>query len=387
MGDASITYFPVGNGDTSLIKLTDKTTVIIDCNIRCDAHDEEAEECYDVHAHLLEEVERDGQGRPFTDVFVLTHPDQDHCRGFETSFHTGDPSTYEKKDGEPEKIIMGEIYFSRRMFSNYEDAQKLTPDAKAFKKEVERRIKLYKEKDSKRNQQGNRLRVIGYGESEMTKGLDEITSAPGTTISTLNGSAKTDFSFFVHAPFKRNVDSKWSDRNNTSIVLQARFDVGGTKRAALALFGGDACWEIWAAILRRSKDEDLQWDLLLSPHHCSWGFFNEVPYEEHKEPKQSSLDILEKHRTGASVIASSKPVKDDDDNPPHHAAKEEYVKVVGKDNFYCTGEHPSEKKPEPIIFTMTSNGPQKDESSTPSRVSTASAVHSSLRTPRTYGHK
>src|SRR5829696_8589330 len=101
MGDASITYFPVGNGDTSLIKLGDKTTVIIDCNIRCDANDEEVEECYDVHAHLLEELERDGQGRPFTDVFVLTHPDQDHCRGFETSFHTGDLSSYEKKDGEP----------------------------------------------------------------------------------------------------------------------------------------------------------------------------------------------------------------------------------------------------------------------------------------------
>ena len=128
------------------------------------------------------------------------------------------------------------------------------------------------------------------------------------------------------------------------------------KRAALALFGGDACREIWAAILRRSRDEELQGDLLLSPHHCSWGFFNEVPYEKHKEPKKSSLDILEKHRRGASVIASSKPLKDDD-NPPHYAAKKEYVRVVGGDNFYCTGEHPSEKKPEPVIFTMTGNEP------------------------------
>src|SRR2546423_11188825 len=137
MGDASITYFPVSNGDTSLIKLKDKTTVIIDCNIRSDSRDDEEKSCYDVHTHLLEELERDDQDRPFTDVFVLTHPDQDHCRGFEASFHTGDPSTYKKKEGEPEKIIMGEIYFSRRIFSNYEE--KPCDDAKAFKKEVERR--------------------------------------------------------------------------------------------------------------------------------------------------------------------------------------------------------------------------------------------------------
>lgn len=385
MGDASITYFPVGNGDTSLIKLKDKTTVIIDCNIRCDSRDDEEESCYDVQTHLLEELERDDQDRPFTDVFVLSHPDQDHCRGFETSFHTGDPSAYKKKEGEPEKIIMGEIYFSRRIFSNYEE--KLCDDAKAFKKEVERRIKLYKDKDPKRNLQGNRLRVIGYGESDMTKGLDDITTLPGSSISVLNGSEKKDFSFFVHAPFKHHVDSRWSSRNNTSIVLQARFDVDGTIRASLALFGGDACWEIWAAILRRSKQEDLEWDLFLSPHHCSWGFFNAVPYEDNKEPKQSSLDVLDHHREGASVIASSKPIKDDDDNPPHHAAKKEYVKVVGSSKFYCTGEHPSVKKPEPIIFRLTSNGPQKDETSTPSRVSSVSAVHSSLSTPRTYGHK
>jgi hypothetical protein len=385
MADANITFFPVDNGDTVLIKLSDKSSIIIDCNIRCDSHDEEEESCYDVHSHLLDELQRDDKDRPYADAFILTHPDQDHCRGFQTSFHTGDPDTYKKKEDEPEKIIMGEIWFSRRIFSNYEDP--LTEDAKAFKKEVERRIKLYKNKDSRRNVQGNRLRVIGYGESEETKGLDEITTAPGNSINLINGSAKKDFSFFVHAPFKRDVDSDVCKRNNTSIVLQANFKVDNTERASLILLGGDAHWDVWRAIQRRSKKESLEWDLLLSPHHCSWTFFNNTPYAENKTPQKSSLDVLEHHRTGAFVVASSKPIKDDDCNPPHYPAKQEYVKVVGNKNFFCVGEIPSEKKPEPLIFKMTSNGPVRDSSSTPSRVRSASAVQSTLRSPRTYGHK
>ena len=32
--DPTITYYPVGNGDTALIELKDRTQVLIDCNIR-----------------------------------------------------------------------------------------------------------------------------------------------------------------------------------------------------------------------------------------------------------------------------------------------------------------------------------------------------------------
>jgi len=380
--DAKITYFPVGNGDTSLIRLTDKTSIITDYNICEASRDEDDDSRYDVHAHLLEELERDGDGRPFTDAFILTHPDQDHCRGFEITFHTGDPSTYKKKEDEPEKIIVAELWFSQRIFSNYEDS--LCDDAEVFREEALRRIKLYRDKTQGWDQPGNRIRIIGYGESEETKGLDEITTAPGNSINEINNSVKDDFSFFVHAPFKRDVDSD-GDRNNTSIVLQARFDIDGTERAGLAMFGGDACWEIWARILELSEDDSLEWDLFLSPHHCSWSFFNDVPYAENKVPQQTSLDILDKHRAGAFVMASSKPIKDDDDNPPHYPAKQEYVKVVGSSKFYCCGEHPSEDKPEPLVFRMTKNGPQKTDSSTSSKVRSASAVQVTLQTPRTYG--
>lgn len=385
MTDASITYFPVGNGDTSLVRLADKASIIIDCNIRQDSRDDDEESCYDVHAHLLDELERDSQDRPFTDAFILSHADQDHSRGFQTTFHTGPPSGYKKRDGEPEKIIIAELWFSRRIFSNHEEP--LCSDAEVLRDEALRRIKLFRAKDPSRFLPGNRIRIIGYGDSDVTRGLNEITTAPGSFISLINGSAKKDFAFFVHAPFKHHIDSKWSTRNNTSIILQANFSVNGVARASLALFGGDACWEIWAEVLRKSPRATIEWDLLLSPHHCSWSFFNEVPYEDHKVPQKSSLMILEHHRRGAFVAASSKPIKDDDCNPPHYAAKQEYVKAVGSENFFCTGEHPSKKRPEPLIFRITENGPQRDETSTPSRVRSASAVNSTLKSPRTYGNR
>lgn len=384
MSDASITFFPVGNGDTVLIKLSDGSTLITDCNVRCDANDEEVEECYDVHSHLLAEVRRDEKNRPFTDGFILTHADQDHCRGFESGFHTGDPDNYKNKDGEPEKIIIGEIWFSRRLFSNYEET--LCSEAEAFKKEVERRIDLHKKKDARRNVLGNRLRLIGYGDSEETKGLDEITTLPGNSVNEINGSAKGDFSILVHAPFKREEeDQDVEKRNNASIVLQASFSVSGEERACLVVLGGDATWDVWRALLRKSSKEELEWDLLLAPHHCSWSFFNNVPYQDNKEPTESSLKVLDHRREGAVVIASSKPIKDDDCNPPHYAAKQEYVKVVGEEKFFCVGEHPCEDKPEPIVFTMTTSGPVKDESATSSQVKSAAAVAATLRTPTTYG--
>jgi hypothetical protein len=384
MADAAMTVLPVGNGDTVLIKLTDDTTIIFDCNIRNDAHDEENEAYYDVHSHLLEELVRDEKDRPVVDAFILTHADQDHCRGFQTSFHSGDPNKYKVQEDEPAKIIIGEIRFSRRIFDNFDCP--LCEDAKAIKKEIERRIDLYKRNDANRDLPGNRLRVIGYGESEETQGLDQITTEPGNAIDLINGSTKEDFSFFVHAPFKRGEDeSDVEQRNNSSIVLQACFKVDDVERACLILLGGDAPWDVWRALYRKSKEIDLQWDLLLSPHHCSWSFFNNTPHADNKDPQQSSLDVLDRRREGAFVVASSKPIKDDDCNPPHYAAKQEYVKVVGEAKFYCVGEIPSEEKPEPVIFTMTSAGPVRDESSTPSRVSSAAAVNQTLRSPRHYG--
>lgn len=383
VADATITYFPVGNGDTSLIKLPDGTTFLIDLNITEAASDDEDRTRYDVHTHLLKEVRTDGDGRPHSDTFLLSHPDQDHCRGFSTVFYQGDPSKYTRGDRGAGRIIIDELWFAPRIFWPWGD--KLSEDAKAFKREADRRMELYRKGGEARNLPGNRIRIIGYTNNPELEGLADVITIPGNWINRINGSTKHDFALFIHAPFRKDTDDKLKDRNDTSIVLRASFVADGQSEAALAFFGGDAGCVIWEAIIEKSEAVTLAWDLFLAPHHCSWTFFSGLPSEQNK-PSQKILDFLKRNkRQGALVIASSKPIKDDDDNPPHHQAAELYRDVVGKGRFLCTGEHPDEYKPKPIIFRMTRNGPQKDEDSKGGQIVSSAALTATVSTPKTYG--
>jgi len=383
MSDPSITYFPVGNGDTSRIHLSDSTDIVIDCNVTSESRDVSVKTRYDVHAHLLKELRKDADGVSHVDAFILTHADDDHCCGFKDTFYTGEPTKYGDSHKKQGLILIDELWFTPRIFAPHE---KLGDSAQAFLKEAKRRRDLYRTGKPERKSAGNRLRIIGSTDSEENQGLDDIVTTPGEPISLINSEVKKDFSFFVHGPFKEDVDSEDDDRNATSVVLRARFDVDGEKNAALAFFGGDADHLIWENILNRSKDEDLRWDLFLAPHHCSWSFFNETPYEDHKTPKKSSLEILGKKRGDAIVVASCKPVKKDDDNPPHYAAAQQYKKVVGEKNFYVTSVHPNEEEPKPLIFEMSKNGPVKaDLSKTALSLSSSAARYSVTGTPQTYG--
>jgi hypothetical protein len=381
MGDASITYFPVGNGDTSLVKLTDAATIVIDINVR----EKEADGWYDVHTHLLGEMRKDDDGFPHLDVFVLTHPDQDHSRGFSSVFFQGSPDDYKEKDKKDGRIIIDELWFSPRIFSPHE--KKLCDEAKEFRKEAQRRIDLYKKGGAAPDKPGNRIRIIGFTDNPELAGLAPIVTVPGNQIHVINGSTKNDLSIFVHAPTKKETDSKWAERNDTSIVMQFRFKVGDVNRAALAFFGGDAGCAIWLDIISKSSVPDLEFDLFMAPHHCSWTFFSEEPSEE-ENPDGDILNFLEKRkREGAFAIASSKPIKDDDDNPPHYIAAEKYKEIFGTEKFLCTGEHPSEKSPEPIFFTMTKKGPVKDDPGNKGQIKSSAAVTTVVSSPRTYGRR
>jgi len=382
MIDPSITYFPVGNGDTSLIGLSNGFHILIDCNITNDSRDESDETTFDVHNHLLSVLKKEKE-IPYVDAFILTHPDEDHCRGFGESFYCGDPSAYSDKNKKDGLIRIDELWFSPRIFSPHE--KDMCDTAKLIRKEALRRLKLYQEKKPERKNSGNRLHIIGYSDNPDLKGLEEIITIPGSSINTINGSSIRDFSFFVHAPFKKDTDSKWAERNDTSVVLQARFDVDEEKNAALAFFGGDSEFEIWENIVQNSKDATLKWDIFMAPHHCSWSFFNATPYKKDDKPSKYSLELLNKRCTEAIVVASCKPIKDDDDNPPHYAAAEQYKKIVGMDNFYVTGEYPDSKKPQPLIFSITKKGPQKKELSHTQSSSVTSAINTVVKTPQTYG--
>ena len=380
--DASITFFPVGNGDTSLITLTDGTNIVIDANVTVDSKDDEGD-AYDGHAHLLRESRGGADDTPHIDAFILSHPDQDHLRGYTTVFYAGAPGAYSPKDQKAGRIIIDELWFAPRIFCSHENM--LCDDAKDFRREARRRMELVRKRSADRNLPGNRVRIIGFTDSEELEGLDEIVTVPGSTISVVNGSAKDDFEIAGSRPFQGDdTDEEGGERNHTSVVLQARFAVDGVADASLAILGGDAGCPVWERIYERSKDTNLQWDLLLAPHHCSWTFFSESPSEDN-EASETVLKFLGKARKGAVVISSWKPIVDDDDNPPHFVAAKRYRECVGQSKVLCTADNKKDGVAVPIIMSMTRNGPVRDTSSRAAQVVSSAAIRGTVATPKTYG--
>ena len=121
---------------------------------------------------------------------------------------------------------------------------------------------------------------------------------PGEIIKEVNGKSMSLLEFFVHSPFKDSLveGRAEADKNATSIVMQARFKYTSTatQPSALYLFGGDADHYIWKEIQEQctahDNDDKLNFDIFMAPHHCSWTYFNNVPYMngETDKPVESS---------------------------------------------------------------------------------------------------
>lgn len=379
-----IKFYPVDNGDTVLIK-SDVTSIQIDANFR------DNDDCYDVKSDLLDELSVGSDGNYHLDLFILTHPDQDHCRGVEANYYLGNPEKYSDDDKENDLIIIDELMVTPMLFSEASNS-----DAKALKKEANRRKKLWDENDANKDKAGNRIVIIGY---DGDKKYDNVPSfIPGDTITKVNGKTMKLLEFFVHSPFKASLvqGKAEKDKNQTSIVMQARFKNSSSDSdpKALYLFGGDADHYVWSEVQNQSSshgnDDKLDFDLFLATHHVSWTFFNDVPYDEgeNSTPLKSAQDLITNHKTdGARIIGSSKKIEDDDDNPPHYPAMKEYKRLIGASNFISLAVEPNSKNPKPVVFEVTSSGFQRKDKNEQRGSAGAAGGSSNTGRKSTYGNK
>ena len=272
----------------------------------------------------------------------------------------------------------GELWFTPRVFREYK--KDLCDDAKAFKKEAERRVK--KTIDAKGTPgAGHRVRIFGYSEllneDKFKNFPDNRLAVPGselTTIDDKNVSGK--FRAFVHAPFKDDVAG---DRNDTSLGMQVTLFDGTKKLRALLL--GDLSYPIIKRIFAVSKADDLAWNVLLAPHHCSKAVMYWKDEGDDKEKlKKHIVDEMEAaskspNRTVSSsttVPSSNKP----GDNPPHAKAKTQYESITT--SFLCTmdNENPivAKLEDERILFAAAAT-------TSKSASEAASEAHGSNTTP------
>jgi hypothetical protein len=351
----------------TLICLGDKagTTILIDCNIRAAADDPD-DDTRDVAQDLRGRLKRDGKGRPFADAFLTTHPDADHSRGAEKHFHLGPVKDYpdDKKPDNEKKILIGEIWSSPIVFRRASKEHTLCEDAKAFQKEVLRRVHLARDKQCVGIDTGDRILILGEDIDGKTDDLRAILVKLDEVFDRVNGTHNQLFKARLLAPLPISDDEAEEEelgKNHSSVVLNIELaDTSERKTVKNFLTGGDAEVLIWEKLWEKhkKKPEVLAYDSMLTPHHCSWHTLSHDSRTELGDKAKVSADAksaLAQIRQGGFIVASSCPIKDDDCDPPCHAAKLQYQSIAkgAKGEFLCTGEYPTESEPAPLEFTIS----------------------------------
>ena len=315
---ARVTFFPVGNGDMTLITLGDSSqvTLLIDCNLTEDPT---------ALTQLRRLVQRDERGRPYVDAFLLTHPDQDHCRGIAKYFYLGDPGLYpdDEKPADEKRIFIRELWSSPMVFRRASADHVLCEDAKALNEEARRRVS-----ESKRRNflvsAGDRILILGEDEDGKTADLQPLVIQTGAVFSRINGADNPCFAARLLAPMPKSdsplLEETWG-KNHSSVVLQLSLRPSpGAAVGCRFLTGGDAEVAIWEMLWDTYGDtpEALTYDLLLSPHHCSWHSLSYDSWSEKRERgavASKARAALSQIRSKGFIVASSKPIHEDDNDP------------------------------------------------------------------------
>ena len=182
-----LVFWPVANGDSTTVVIDSATHLQIDLN-----HLEKSEDDEDPTWSVVDELVNllpTKHGRPYLSAFALTHPDQDHCRGFAKLL---------------DDVDVGELWFTPRVFLEYK--KDLCDDAEAFKNEAERRVKETIDATGDPGA-GHRVRIFGYSEllddDKFKNFPDDRLTVPGSELTTIDEKdVSGEFRAFLHAPFK-----------------------------------------------------------------------------------------------------------------------------------------------------------------------------------------
>ena len=171
----------------------------------------------------------------------------------------------------------------------------------------------------------------------------------GDTFNRIDGQISDVFSAQLLAPAPHEDDEYLEEalsKNESSIIMNMKILPSAYSRNPMHfLLGGDAEVLIWERLWDRYKSnaEALEYDLLLTPHHCSWhslSYDSWSQWGENAEVCDAARNALGQARSGATIVSSSNQILDDDYDPPCIRAKREYEDILDSVDgwFSCTGD-------------------------------------------------
>ena len=387
---ASIVFFPVGNGDMTLVTLDNDQKILIDLHVR-KAADNDDDDTPDVMSDLRERLNRDSAGRLYVDGFLLSHPDKDHISGLESHFHLGPPEDWAKDD---DKILIREMWSSPVVFRRSSKSHTLCPDAKAWAKEARRRVALFRENGTIAGE-GDRIQIMGEDEDGKTDDILGIVVKTNETITKLNEIGSSAFEGRLLAPLPQGEDEDTEEllaKNRSSVIIRFSIRGGGILDKCRFLSGGDAEVAIWERLWEDLGDHNAHWldyDILQAPHHCSWHSLSYDSWSqmgEDAEVCEAARNALGQIRKGAIVVASSKTIDADDSDPPCDRAKREYISIVdGKsDRFICVADV-WEGEERALEYEITANGITKTVKSAAKAAAASMGIGATASQARAHG--
>ncbi|MBD2505146.1 ComEC/Rec2 family competence protein [Anabaena azotica] len=353
-----ILVYPVQNGDTSQIVLSNGKRIIFDFR-HLKLGEEEDEPAINLKEHIGRELAE--EKRDNIDVLALTHGDKDHISNSTEFFELRHNPKYQGNG----RIKIAELWVPAAMVLE-------TSTLDQWKNRAE--FVLWRQEARYRLHEGKGIRV--FSQPEMLKSWLEKEKLPfesrrhlitnaGETVPGFS-LAKDGVEFFCHSPFVKHVDGGDVLRNEAALIFQVRFEVAGVQTNYLAV--GDSTCDVLEDIVRTTKlhrnEDRLKWDLFNIPHHCSHHALNPEKGENETIPLPLVKELLLYGQKGAYIVSSSKPIANSREayqqkQPPHIQAKncyQKYLNQIGGRRFLVTMEEPNVQKPQPLEFCITDKG-------------------------------
>ncbi|MGP1385922.1 MAG: hypothetical protein ACTS2F_20350 [Thainema sp.] len=353
-----VIFYPAQNGDTSQIILSNGKRLLFDFR-HLNRGENEDDPVIDLKSQLHSELAE--AKRDYFDVLAFTHADLDHILHSTEFFELWHDPTYQG-DG---RIKVNELWVPAAMILETSTTEQWKAKAEFVLWRQEARHRLLKGKGIKVFSKPKMLKSWLEKNGLTVESRLELIVNAGKTVPGF--SLENDgVEFFCHSPFIKHVDEGDDLRNDASLIFQVRFEVAGIQTNYLAV--GDSTCDVLQDIVHTTKEhknEDrLKWHLFNIPHHCSHHALNSDKGEKETIPLPLVEELLMYGQSGAYIVSSSKPIPDTKDAyqqglPPHIQARkcyERYLKQIGGRRFVVTMEEPSEQKPQPLEFDITSAG-------------------------------